>query len=143
MRVRAKRLRVGTMRWEPKKHSHACDYDVRSSLKTLNSWHRPLSYDRGRRLCPSTSMAQVDPARSPAFGTVAVAATQGQVFKHLQNARRAPSNLRPSQQASLPVPGFAGPPTSLPWRSTFKRFSNAPQLPQGRCCVGLSGASHS
>ena len=30
---------------------------------TQNSWHRPPTFDGGRRLCPSTSMAQVDPAR--------------------------------------------------------------------------------
>ena len=45
-----------------------CKSVVSVSLSS-NSWHRPPTFDGGRRLCPSTWMAQVDPARSPACST--------------------------------------------------------------------------
>ena len=63
----------------------------------------PLTFDGGRRLCPSTSMVQVDPGRSPAFPQPGVLSTHEARYR--SGFCRSVPRLHPEFQDQAGEPG--------------------------------------
>ena len=94
---------------------HILHGNITANPKPLNSWHRPRTFDGGRRLCASTSMAQVDPGRCLPSHSQGYCSTHGRPSKLGSREGHQISHHTPKQTTAAGGPskaskGLQGPP---------------------------------